>query len=242
MPKQEPNTQQRGRSPQTTQQQLNTYGGINQDLSYDSIPNSLYVDAKDIRITTANGESTGAVANIEGNSFAFDIPQSPTDDGTSTGSGTREIIGSCALRNNIILFCADDSGTNGWIYYIQYDTKTRQINTSCCPRLIYNGNGAPADLKFSKDWPIEAIGRYESGAVQRIYWTDYKNDLRSLELGNLSDPCTYSAITTNISLISIFPNIDYTAPILTNIGGGGNLPVGEYQFAYRLTTFDGKKL
>ena len=225
MPKKEPNTQQRGRSPQTTQQQLNTYGGMNRDLSFDSIPNNLYIDGKDVRITTSRGESTGSITNIEGNTYSFSIPQSPTD---GAGLGTRTIIGTCSIRNYLILFCADDSDTNGWIYYVEYDPKTGHVNTTCCPRLVYNGNGTPADLKFSRDWPIEAIGRYESGAVQRIYWTDYKNDLRSLELGNLSDPCTYSAITTDISLISIFPNVDYTAPILTNIGGGGNLPVGEY--------------
>ena len=238
MPKKEPNTQQRERSPQTTQQQLNTYGGMNRDLSFDSIPNNLYIDGKDVRITTSRGESTGSITNIEGNTYSFSIPQSPTD---GAGTGTRTIIGTCSIRNYLILFCADDSDTNGWIYYVEYDPKTGHVNTTCCPRLVYNGNGAPAALKFSRDWPIEAIGRYESGDVTRIYWTDYKNDLRSLELGNLSDPCTYSAITTDISLISVFPNVDYTAPILTNIGGGGNLPVGEYQFAYRLTTFDGKE-
>jgi len=42
------------------EQHVNRYGGLNKDNAYDSLEPTLYIDAVDIRITTANGESIGA--------------------------------------------------------------------------------------------------------------------------------------------------------------------------------------
>jgi len=141
------------------QQHINTYGGLNQDTAYDSIPSQQYIDAKDIRITTSNGESNGAFTNLEGNSRSFTIDQ-------TGATGVKEIIGVCTIRNVIILFCADTTDTNGWIYFVKYDEKTREITTG--PTLVYDGNGSPGELKFSKNNPIEAVGRLETGSIQRI--------------------------------------------------------------------------
>ncbi len=111
---------------------INTYSGLNQDAGYDSIPGSLYVDAKDIRITTTSGESMGSWTNIKGNKESFVIPIAgdfgdPPVSWTSSVVGTLEIIGYTTIRNRIILFVADDSEQNGWIYDVQYDTATREI-------------------------------------------------------------------------------------------------------------------
>ena len=218
-----------------TQQHINTYGGLNQDTAFDSIQPNMYIDALDVRISTSDGESNGAITNIEGNSESFSIDQ-------TGATGTKEIIGHCVLRNYIILFCADDTGTNGWIYYISYDEKSREINT---PIVVPNAAGDPvlvyfnAGLNFKKANPIEAVGRFENTTAQRIYWTDYFEPLRSLNIAAVLNGG--AALTIDLGLIDIFPLVDYIQPIITNIGGGGNLLVGEYQFAYRLTTFDGKQ-
>jgi len=53
---------------------VNTYGGINQDAAYDSIKPNMYIDAKDIRISTDTGESQGAFTNMKGNTLSFVIP------------------------------------------------------------------------------------------------------------------------------------------------------------------------
>ena len=212
-----------------TQQHINTYGGLNQDTAFDSIQPNMYIDASDVRISTTDGESNGAITNIEGNSLSFTIDQ-------TGATGIKEIIGHCVLRNYIILFCADDSNTKGWIYYISYDEKTRDItSTGGNPVLVYYN----AALNFKKANPIEAIGRFENTNTQRIYFTDYFEPLRSMNIASVLNGG--GALTTDLGLLDIFPLVDYTQPIITNIGGGGNLLVGEYQFAYRLTTFDGKK-
>ena len=212
----------------------NTYGkGLNVDTAFDSMPANMYIDAMDVRITTADGESTGAITNLQGNEEAFKINQ-------AGATGLKEIIGVGFIRNIIILFCADDTGTNGWMYYVTYDEQTRKITSGAQAPLLYDGDGNPNLLGFSKDWPIEAQGRYESDCVQRIYWTDYNNSLRSLLIEDFTS-IPAGGLSLDISVIDIFPEVTYTQPILTNVAFGGTLLAGEYQFAYRLITEDGKQ-
>jgi len=211
---------------------VNTYQGLNTDAAYDTIPNSFYVDALDIRITTTKGESTGAVTNIKGNKLAFSIP---TTSNLSTGNDfgfwtaqLPEIIGVTNIRNKIILFVADDLGLKGWIYqfkYLESDKSTIELSL-----LYYNPN-----LNFSKDWPIEAISRYESTTIQRIYWTDYNQYLRSLNIVDVN------ITSLGLDTLDAFPNITYTSPLLEQIISGGNIPIGIHQFAYKLRSADGKE-
>ncbi len=211
---------------------INSYGGMNKDIGYDALPPNYYIDAKDIRITTTDGESMGSWTNIKGNKQSFVIPDSGTfgDPSLPWTASIPEIIGYTTIRNRIILFVADTSNTKGWIYDVQYDPATRDVLPGF-PVLIYY---SPI-FNFKKQWPIEALGRYESDCIQRIYWLDYNNFFRSL---NIEDP---DLNTFPVGLIDIFPNVKYTQPLLKVVTGGGQLLSGEYQVAYRLRTFDGKQ-
>ena len=122
---------------------VNTYGGINQDAAYDSIKPNMYIDAKDIRISTDTGESQGAFTNMKGNTLSFVIPIRndlvPSGNVFPPGwnASSPEVIGYTTIRNSIILFVADDSNTKGWIYEVQYDLATREVDTAVYPKLIY---------------------------------------------------------------------------------------------------------
>jgi hypothetical protein len=212
------------------EQHVNIYQGINKDMAYDSIGEGLYIDAVDIRITTTNGESIGAFTNIKGNQEAFTIPSYGTFNGVNWSATNPEIIGYTTIRNRIVFFVADAGGNKGWIYDLQYDPKTREILPGF-PVLKYYSN----KLYFKKDWPIEALGRYETETIQRIYWTDYNNFFRTinLEATNLT--------TLPVGQVDIFPDLSYSQPILQVVAGGGALMSGEYQIAYRLLTLDGKE-
>ena len=216
---------------------VNTYGGINQDAAYDSIKPNMYIDAKDIRISTDTGESQGAFTNMKGNTLSFVIPirNDLVPSGNVFPSGwnasSPEVIGYTTIRNSIILFVADDSNTKGWIYEVQYDLATREVDTAVYPKLIYYNEL----LFFKKEWPIEALGRFENESTQRIYWTDYNNYFRSL---NIKEP---TLDTTFVGLIDIFPDVKFNQPLLQSVTGGGELNSGEYQIGYRLITFDGKE-
>jgi hypothetical protein len=212
---------------------INSYQGMNKDMAYDTIPPTSYIDATDIRITTTNGESLGAFTNIQGNVESFTLPTAGSPDdpfGAWTSTGIMEVIGYATIRNRIILFVADDTESNGWIFDVQYDTATRVLMPGFPVLKYYN-----AGLNFKKKWPIEALGRFESDCIQRIYWTDYNNFFRSINIENAN------LVNLALGQVDIFPDITYTQPILTAITSGGALMTGEYQIAYKLTTFDGKE-
>lgn len=209
---------------------VNGYQGMNKDTAYDSIEQSQYVDAVDIRISTTSGESIGAFINIKGNKESFIIPEKGEFNGSSWVAINPVIIGYATVRNRIIIFVADDTETNGWIYDVQYDPATRDILPGF-PVLKYYNPG----LLFKKQWPIEALGRYETDCVQRVYWTDYNNFFRSINLEDIN------LETLPLGQIDIFPDVEYTQPLLKVVTGGGALLSGEYQVAYRLVTADGKQ-
>jgi len=215
---------------------VNTYGGMDKDTAYDTIKQNMYIDALDVRITTTVGESQGAFTNIKGNKLSFTIPTSGTFDNDppntpiSWSADVPEAIGYGTIRDKIILFVADNSGTKGWIYQVEYNPATREITGGAATLLYYNPN-----LFFKKEWPIEALGRYENESIQRIYWTDYNNIFRTI---NVADP---NLNTFNVDNIDIYPNVEFTQPIVDNISGGGELNSGMYQIAYRLLTSDGKE-
>jgi hypothetical protein len=202
-----------------------SYKGLNTDSSYETLQEGFYIDALDVRITTDKGESMGAVTNIKGNSLYFQLP---TTDPDLTIQGQLEIIGAAHIRQEIIIFLADDSDTNGWIYKFTYDDINKTFQGL---NLVYKN----AALNFSKDFPIEALGRFERSITKRVYFTDYNNPLRAI---NIEDP---DLLTTPVGLIDTFPDVEYTLPLLTKVLTGGALRAGLWQYAYRLITFDGKE-
>ncbi len=202
-----------------------SYKGLNTDASYETIQEGFYIDALDIRITTDKGESMGAVTNIKGNTLYFELP---TTDPDLTIVGQLEIIGVAYIRQEVIIFVADDSNTNGWIFKFTYEDINK---TFLGLNLVYKN----AALNFSKLNPIEAIGRFENINIKRIYFTDYDNPLRAI---NIEDP---SLATTPVGLLDTFPDVTYTLPLLTKVLTGGSLRSGLWQYAYRLVTFDGKE-
>jgi len=211
---------------------VNTYGGMDKDTAYDSLKQSSYIDAVDIRISTDKGESQGAFTNMKGNQEIFQIrnESAVTDPFHPWTADSPEIIGYGTIRNSIVLFVADSTGTKGWIYEVKYDPASREILSGYPKTVYYNDN-----LNFKKEWPIEALGRYENASTQRIYWTDYNNFFRTL---NIVDP---NLVTFPVENVDIFPEIQYTQPILQTVAGGGQLNSGMYQIAYRLITSDGKE-
>jgi len=213
---------------------VNTYGGLDKDTAYDSIKPNMYIDALNVRISTDRGESTGAYTNMKGNELSFTLPTSGTFDNDPPNPPANwnavepEIIGYATIRDTIVLFVADNSGSQGWIYKVNYDAASRVATP---PELIYYSD----ILNFKKQWPIEGLGRYENGSVQKVYWTDYNNLFRTI---NIADP---ELNVFPVSNIDIYPDVKYTQPIVDNISGGGELQTGMYQIAYRLITSDGKE-
>jgi hypothetical protein len=80
---------------------INTFTeGLNKDVSKQVMSNKAYLDAQNFRIITTEGSTTGTLENIKGNKKISDIKIA---DG-------QMIIGSCEIRDKIILFTTNNTG------------------------------------------------------------------------------------------------------------------------------------
>ena len=88
-------------------------------------------------------------------------------------------------------------------------------------------------MNFTKEHPIEAIGRYEKKDIQGIYWTDNYNPPRKLNVASgisMSTPCPF---------LDLAPKTSFSIPVLNRITPGGQLPSGVYQLTYRYKSGEG---
>ena len=150
-----------------------------------------------------------------------------------TGASNLILIGSSYINDSIYLLTAvnDDSETNphpndsfsnlGTIWKLDIDEITKASTLT----LIYNNN-----LDFTKYHsvpPTAIVGRYESHGIQRLYWSDFYNAIRTIVV---SDPQLMALDPTQIS---VFPAVSFEIPLLKEITTGSLLR-GSYEACYRL--------
>lgn len=123
--------------------------------------------------------------NAKGNSLSFDM-----------GDGYK-IIGWCNLREDLIVFSTNE--TVGSIDKIVFDSDNK---AKIQP--IY----ALDSFNFTENHPIvnECEGYYESQTIQRIYWTDFYNKVRSL---NIAEVNYVSYIDNSVKLVNYDVNKTY---------------------------------
>jgi len=207
------------------EQHISTYtGGLNKDTAYDSLPPQFYVDAMDIGVTTELGGSNNAVINRQGNKLIHELP--------NTGE---VIIGATSIRDSLFLFTTTnrtESGGAGYIYQMDFNLETKTSTLT----LLYDN----PDFGFTILHPIDAYGVYETEEIQRIYWVDYVQDFRSLNIKDnfVGQSPTYNGIVP--SDLDVFPNAILRNATLLDVTAGGSLTTGVYQYTYKLTTSDGK--
>ena len=173
----------------------------------------------------------------------------------------REIfpVGFCTIRNTIVLFgvvindsYTDDGEEFNWdniysvseevgeaivtsvIYKIDLNQPLDQFaDASYEASLIYANEG----LNFHPKYPIEAVGRYESPGIQRVYWTDNKNPVRTI---NIQNPPENSLVNyTSPEELNLSPIVNFEKLEVTSVSSGGQLPAGVYQYFYRFKRSDG---
>ena len=88
------------------------------------------------------------------------------------------------------------------------------------------------DLGMDLDTPIRIEKIVENGCISRIYWTDNKNPLRTLNLQQKGKN------RLSIESLSITPLMNPSQPVL-NLTLNGSLPVGVYQYAYKYISENG---
>jgi hypothetical protein len=138
------------------------------------------------------------------------------------------IIGWETINENIYIFTtsntlANFSSSAGQIWKLNYN-KTTLVPTI---ELKYNSL-----LNWSVAYPFPnpggIIGIYENDNIERLYFTNFYNELRQI---NISDP---NVMATEPDSLNIIPSVDFSLPTLQKVSTGGSLLSGVYYGAYRL--------
>lgn len=217
---------------------INTFSqGLDKDSSKNRYDDVHYFDAKNIRVVTKEGLSSGAIENILGNVKRV----------YCNNVKNHYIVGYCTLRDNIILFTTTNSTTTPndlstdtiWkIPFSSIDTLTSLNyltldNTAfhLGGNFIYSGN-----LGFCTSNKIRAVGRYENEYVQKVYWVDGYNNLR--HLNTVHDDNTNNLTSLDEDKLELISNFDLTRPELDDFESG-NLRSGKIQYTYQLYVLNG---
>lgn len=165
---------------------------------------------------------------------SFEVPSASELEGLN-GEMPVDVIGWTSIRDNVYIFATSNNSFNpggvlldepinpasyGYIYKLTFDLSSNAASSE----LIY----FDSELNFTSRHPIEAVGRYETNSIERLYWTDNFNPPRTI---NLKDPNILDLTPDDLNLN---PSISFSKPKITSVTNGGALPSGMYQYAYRL--------
>lgn len=220
------------------------FKGINQDVNDSRHPNDLLFSAENIRFLTTEDRITGGIAFEKGNALVSGLPtitidrgantisydskvinysngnEIDTDTSIPTSSSGQKIIGHTVTRNSVILFSTDDLGMD-CIWELTNDTYELE--------LVYLRN-----LAFSINNPIQAIFNFENENIQKVYWVDGVNQIRSINLEFESIEGNGKLIDLPATSINFVGEVTFTQPVVNVINRGGSHTAGMIQYVYNL--------
>ena len=178
---------------------MHSFKGMTQDLSISKANSDYYFDAFNIRITARENNTLMSVTNEKGN-----VPMKDSGGNNITFEGT--YIGHAVINKYLVLFTTNKEGVDR-IYRFLYDGSTMTTTK------LFEGN-----LGFDIEHPIETLTDYENEDVQKVYWTDGKNQPRVINIvGEILNSNTQFDFSPTLELkeeVSITKNIGeglYTA-------------------------------
>lgn len=154
---------------------------------------------------------------------------------TSNISDGITVIGSTFINDVDYLYTCNYNNPykTGQIWSLHYSEQT-EITTL---KLLYFNY-----LNFSVNFPIAptaTLGRYETPSIQRIYWTDFNNYVRTC---NVADP---NLMISPIELFNMLPSIQMTRPTLKEVKTGAAVSplrgATTYQCVYKLFKNNGSQ-
>lgn len=190
--------------------------GMSRDLTVTRFNPNLVVDARNIRITSKDGNSTLlAVTNEKGTSELSLIGD------TILGN----ILGSAVVNNTLVLFTTTTS-YNDHIYKVTIDG----IHEEGTVTQLFTGN-----LKFDTSHPIETTIVFESSDIQKVYWVDGKNQPRVINICK-----NYVGLGNEVFDFCQSVNFGHTFGI-EKYTVGGEFPVGTIQYCFSYFNLNGQE-
>lgn len=194
--------------------------GMNRDLSVSAFNPEFAFENMNLRLSTVEGNTMLSWVSERGTLL---MPCKEYDNIETDATISGAPIGTAVINHKLVLFTTsntvvDSSSDYDRIYLITFnDTKDKLV-----VKKLYEGN-----LNFCTKNPIETLVSYESETIQKIYWTDGRNQPRVIN------------IMANIKLNSDnqfdfvpYMTLDESMTIVKSIGGIFAPGVIQYCFCY----------
>ena len=186
-----------------------SFTGMQRDMSIAKHPSSFLYDAHNIRLTARGEDTLLTITNERGTSYA----------GVEI-KGT--YLGHCLLGKYLTVFSTggleeDDDTLRDYITRIDLSTKESVV--------LYKGN-----LEFDIEHPIETVGSYENNDIQKVYWTDGKNQPRLINIVDI-DNIRPTDCDTQFDFIREL-SLQEDVTIQKQLGSSGSFAPGVIQYAF----------
>lgn len=198
--------------------------GMNRDSSVSAFSSEFSFENRNLRLSTNEGNTLMSWVNERGPKelrLYINTNPSNTDGNTFTDSIEGTVIGTAVLNGNLVLFTHKDS--TDCIY--AFSLPDSKADYDLFGRLLFKGN-----LDFDTQHPIETLVSYESEIIQKVYWTDNKNQPRVINIAPFMNKKVsgYTANTFNFIQELALQESVYAIKKF----GSGEFPAGVIQYAF----------
>ena len=198
---------------------------MNRDMSVSAFNPEFAFENVNLRLATNEGNTMMSWVNEKGTKeLSLHINKEPWSEEEVESKYINAIygapIGTAVINHKLVIFVTAEQYDS--IYVLE---KSKDKQWDFTGRVLYTGQ-----LGFSVNNPIETLISYESKDIQKIYWTDGKNQPRVI---NISPSMDSKAKNYNSHSFDFVPELQLKEEIkVTKIFGSGEFPPGVIQYAF----------
>ena len=205
---------------------------MNRDISVSAFNAEFAFENRNIRLSTNEGNTMMSWVNERGTKkMSLHIDTTPwSEEHIYVDNIAGTPIGTAVVDHKLVVFTAEDDGI-GNIYLFEASTDNSYDYTG---KLLAHDN-----YGFDVNHPLETLVSYESKDIQKVYWTDYNNQLRMINVADVHSGGRYSEwknfATTAFDFkqpASLADSNDCMAVDIEKIYGSGEFPAGVIQYAF----------
>lgn len=202
---------------------------MNRDMSASAFNPEFAFENVNMRLATNEGNTMMSWVNERGTKeMVLHIDTKPWETESSDSKyesiikGT--VIGTAVINHKLVLFTTDGTGstTCDSIYVLEISKDNRYDLTGM---VLFRGN-----IGLDKKYPIETLVSYESENIQKVYWTDNKNQPRVVNIVPSRSTETGYYNNNSFDFIQELQLKEWVT--VSKMYGSGEFPAGVIQYAF----------
>ena len=195
---------------------------MNRDLSVSAFNPEFAFENRNLRLSTNENNTMLSWVNEKGTK-EIDIDVTYGEDSFTEIQG--QVIGTAVLNEHLVLFTHDTFNGIDRIYSLSFGSSP--FKTYLKGKVLYAGN-----LNFDASYPIETLVSYETEKIQKVYWTDKKNQPRVINIAADNETIEGWKLKTDCFDFVRTLKLEEVVYVKKITGASGMFPAGVIQYAF----------